>query len=83
MVSAEVNELETQARSFEPHLIICSEPRIVNSIDALGWIELSPYPHQRSKIWIEERYEEATNLGIGGIISVVDEVGELVGDQDP
>jgi hypothetical protein len=42
VVTAEVNELETQARSFEPHLIICSGPRIENPIDALGWIQLSP-----------------------------------------
>jgi hypothetical protein len=83
VVTAEVNELETQARSFEPHLIICSGPRIENPIDALGWIQLSPFPHQPSKIWIEDRYEEAVNPGIGGIVSVVEEVGELVGVQDP
>jgi hypothetical protein len=79
VVTTEVNKLETEARLFVPHLIICSVPRIVNHISALAWIELSPHPQQRTRIWIEERYEEALNPGMGDIVSAVDEVETLVG----
>jgi hypothetical protein len=79
VVSTEVNKLETEARLFVPDLIICSVPRIVNHISALAWIQLSPYPQQRTRIWIEERYEEALNPGMGDIVSAVDEVETLVG----
>ena len=35
VVSTEVNELEREARRFEPHLIISSQPRIDNPISVL------------------------------------------------
>jgi hypothetical protein len=79
VVSTEVNKLETEASLFVPDLIICSVPRIVNHVSALAWIQLSPDPQQRTRIWIDERYEEALDPGIGDIVSVVDEVGMLVG----
>jgi hypothetical protein len=78
VVSTEVNKLETEARLFVPDLIICSVPRIVNHISTLAWIQLSPDPQQWTRIWIEERYEEALDPGMGDIVSVVDEVGKLV-----
>jgi hypothetical protein len=79
VVSTEVNKLETEARLFVPHVIICSVPRIVNHVSALAWIELSPDPQQGTRIWIEERYEEALDPGMGDIVSVIDEVETLVG----
>jgi hypothetical protein len=83
VLSTEVNELEREARRFEPHLIISSLPRVDNPISALAWIQLSADPQRRSRIWIEEWHQEALNPGIGDIVSAVDEVGELVGVQDP
>ena len=79
VLTTEVNKLETEARHFVPDLIICSVPRIINHVSVLAWIQLSPYPQQRTRIWIEERYEEALNPGMGDIVSAVDGVGKLVG----
>jgi hypothetical protein len=79
VLTTEVNKLETEATHFVPDLIICSVPRIVNHISARAWIQLSPDPQQWTRIWIEERYEEALDPGMGDIVSAVDEVGKLVG----
>src|SRR4051812_6478597 len=75
VLTTDLNKLGTEASLFVPDLIICSVPRIVNHISARAWIQLSPDPQQRTRIWIDERYEEALDPGLGDIVSVVDEVG--------
>ena len=81
VVSTEINKLEMEAKHFKPHLFICSQPRIDKPNGGWGWIQLSPHPQQCTRIWIGERYQEASNPGIATLISVVDEVGDLVVSQ--
>jgi hypothetical protein len=79
-----LSELETETRVFDPHLIISSLPCAVANLNGpLAWVQISPFPQQRTRIWIEERYREASNPSMEAILSVVDEVEKLVGDQDP
>jgi hypothetical protein len=63
---------------FDPELVICSRPNTVDPGGRIAWVELSVDPTRPSKVCVGGRYTESTNLTLEVLLSVIDEVEELV-----
>jgi hypothetical protein len=80
--NAESAVLETEVRSFAPHLIISSLPAPTNSGEWFSWVRLSPDPNRPSEICVEGNRRESLNPGLGELLCVLEETeGLLVGSN--
>src|ERR671932_1485850 len=84
VATTEVRALETEARGFEPHVIISSLPYGAANLDGfVAWVQIPSLPPQPIKIWTERRQWQASDSPTDEILSVVDEVEKLVRNQAP
>ena len=80
-VEVETASLETLAEEVErldPHLVICSRPNTVDAGGVPAWVELSIDPTLPAKISVGGRYSERTNPTLEVLLTVIDEVEELI-----
>ena len=71
-------DLEEEAKRFDPQLVITSPPVPENLVDErLAHIELSPEPDRPSRFRVGERQWETTNPTLGEILPVIDETKRL------
>ncbi len=83
----DVEELESEAKRFDPQLVITSPPVPENPVDdRLARIELSLQPKRPSRFQVGERHWESTNPTLGEILPVIDETKRLrraIREQEP
>jgi hypothetical protein len=76
--TASLEALGEHIERFDPELVICSGHEAVDPVGRPAWVELSVDPLQPAKIRVGERYSERTNPTLEVLVSVIDEVGELI-----
>jgi hypothetical protein len=67
---------------FDPELVICSRPNIVDPGGRIAWVELSIDSTRSSKVCVGGRYSESTNPTLEVLLTVIDEVEELIQTND-
>ena len=71
-------DLEEEAKRFDPQLVICSPPVPEDLVDErLARIELSPEPDRPSRFRVGERHWEIANPTLGQILPVIEETKRL------
>lgn len=78
VLNVPLNELKDQLKHFDPCLVVCSESNTVDPGGIAAWIELSPEPAAPSKFCLDGEHSEASNPRLAELLTVVDEVEELV-----
>jgi hypothetical protein len=63
---------------FEPEVVICTRPNIVDPGGRIGWVELSVESTRPSKVCVGGRYRESTNPTLEVLLAVIDEAEELI-----
>jgi hypothetical protein len=76
--TATLDALGEAVERFDPELVICSRPNTVDPGGRMAWVELSVDPTRPSKICVGGRYSESTNPTLEALLTVIDEVEELV-----
>jgi hypothetical protein len=78
VVAAGLDALKEEVRRFDPHLVICSLPVTAGYGDTLGWVELSLESSRPTVVCIEGRYSEQNNPTLEELLSILDEVEQLI-----
>ena len=78
VVTASPDAIKEEVRRFDPHLVICSKPVSVGNGDTLGWVELSLETSRPTVVCIDGRCSEQNNPTLEKLLSIVDEVEQLV-----
>jgi hypothetical protein len=79
VVTAELDVLKQEMRRFEPHLVICSLPVTAGYGDIVCWVELSlESPTRPAVVCIDGRYSEHNNPTLEKLLSILDEVEQLL-----
>jgi hypothetical protein len=73
-----LEELKDKLKHFDAHLVVCSESNTLEPGGMTAWIQLSPDPAEPSKFCLDGEYSEASNPRLAELLTVVDEVEELV-----
>lgn len=71
-------ELESEVERFDPHLVVCSRPNLVDPGRRAAWFRLSPEPDEPSEICLDGRRLEKDNPGLEALLEIIDETEELV-----
>jgi hypothetical protein len=66
--------LGEKVESFDPRVVISSQPRIASSDGVSAWIELCIDPAQPTKIYAGERCSEMFNPTVDKLVAVLDEL---------
>lgn len=76
--SVGLDELEEKARTFNPHLVICSLPATPDLEGVPGWVELSLDLSRPTHVSIKGRHVvQSTHMGLEQLLNVLDEVEQL------
>jgi hypothetical protein len=75
---AGLGALGEEVARFDPHLVICSHPNIVDPDGRPAWFELPPDPERLAKICLGGEHSETTNPALEELLWVVDETERLV-----
>jgi hypothetical protein len=79
VVTADLDVLEDEVRRLDPHLVICSLPATADYGEILCWVKLSlERPTQASLVCIDGRYSEHHNPTLEDLLTVLDEVEQLL-----
>src|SRR5215207_1850323 len=78
VVTAEIGELETEVRRFDPHVIISSMPAPADSGTWFSWVCLSPDPTRPSEFCVEGNRRQSLNPSLGEVLSVLEETKRLL-----
>jgi hypothetical protein len=76
--SAELRTLGDYIERFDPQLVICTRANTVDPGGRPAWVELSVDPLKAAKVCVGGRYSERTNPTLEVLLSVIDEVEELI-----
>jgi hypothetical protein len=77
-----LDTLEEAVERFDPELVICSRPNFVDPGGRIAWVELSIESTRATKICVGGRYWEPTNPTLEVLLTVIDEVEELIQTND-
>ena len=81
---ARLDILKDEVTSFDPHLVICSQPNTVESNGRPAWVELPLDPDQITGICLNGEYSASTNPTLEELLRVVDETERLLSTEpDP
>lgn len=70
-------ELEAVVERFQPDAVVCSRPSAEYPSGGKGaWVELPAEPFRNGDICIGGDHEGAVNLGLGQVLSALDEAEE-------
>ena len=76
--SVGLDALEERARTFNPHLVICSLPATADLEGVLGWVELCLDLSRPTNVSIKGRQAvQSTRMGLEQLLNVIDEVEQL------
>ena len=78
VVTASLDAIKEEVRSFDPHLVICSEPVPAGNGDTLGWVELSMETSRPTVVCVDGRCSEQNNPTLEKLLSILDEVEQLI-----
>lgn len=67
-----------EVTSFNPHLVICSQPNTVGSNGRPAWVELPPDPGRFAKLCLDGQRSETANPALEELLRVVDETERLI-----
>ena len=70
--------LGEEVARFDPHLVICSHPNIVDPGGRPAWFELPPDPEQLAEICMGGEHSETHNPALEEMLWVIDETERLV-----
>ncbi len=76
--TASLEELGERIERFDPELVICGGCEAVDSGGRPAWVELSVDPLRGARIHVGGRYSERTNPTLEVLVSVIDEVVDLI-----
>jgi hypothetical protein len=80
--TASLEELGERIERFDPDLVICGGHEAVDSDVRPGWVELPVDPFQPARIRVGRRYSERINPTLEVLVSVIDEVEELIATKN-
>jgi hypothetical protein len=80
--TAILDTLGEAVERFDPELVICSRPNFVDPGGRIAWVELSIDSTRASKVCVGGRYSESTNPTLEVLLTVIDEVEELIQTND-
>jgi hypothetical protein len=75
---AGLGALGEEVARFDPDLVICSLPNIVDPDGRPAWFELPPDPERLAKICLDGEHSETTNPTLEELLWVLDETERLV-----
>ena len=82
--------LEGGPELFDPQVVICGRPGLVDPGDVPAWVELPMEPELPAKIRVGDRRRTSVSLELEGLLKVIDEAEKLVwaragraGDRGP
>ena len=76
--TATLEALGKEIERFDPELVICTQPNTVDPDGRIAWVELSIESTRASKICVGGRYSESTNPTLEVLLTLIDEVEELI-----
>ena len=79
----ELEELGKGLVLFDPHTLVSSQPECLGTSDTLAWVELPAEPSSAARIRLGGKHEEASNLSLAEVMSVLDRVEELLLGDEP
>jgi hypothetical protein len=79
VASCRLAEIGEQVESFDPHLVVSSDPNTVDPGARVAWYRLSPEPGEPSETCLSGRRSHRTNPPLEELLSFIDEVEALVG----
>lgn len=71
-------ELESEVERFDPHLVVCSRPNVVDPGRRAAWFRLSPEPDEPSEICLDGQRLERNNPGLDDLLEAIDETEKLI-----
>jgi hypothetical protein len=77
-----VGALDEEVKRFDPHLVISNVPASTSSVERMAWLELSLDPQRPSVVCVGGRYKEVHNPVLDTLLSVIDQVEDLVTADD-
>jgi hypothetical protein len=80
--AASLEALGERIERFDPHLVVCRRPDTVDPGGRLAWVELSVDLLRPAKICVGGRYSERINPTLVVLLTVIDEVEELIGMKE-
>ncbi len=75
-------EIEGEIGRFDPQVVVCGRPGIADPGDVPAWVELPVEPQRPGKIRVGARRRASVNLDLEGLLAIVDEAEELVGEGE-
>src|SRR3712207_6545776 len=66
---------------FDPQVVICGRPGIVDPGDVQAWVELPMEPELPTKIRVGDRRQTSASLELEGLLGIIDEAEKLVQAQ--
>ncbi len=82
METTTLDALGEEVERSDPDLVICSRPNTVDPDGRIAWVELSIDPTRPTRICVGGRYSESTNPTMEVLLTVIDEVEELIRTND-
>jgi hypothetical protein len=79
VASCGLAEMGEQVKSFNPHLVVSSDPNTVDPGGRAAWYRLSPEPGEPSEAYLSGRRTHRANPSLEDLLSFIDEVEALVG----
>lgn len=73
---ARLEHLDAEAASFEPHLVLCSDPTPAVRT-AASWVELSKEDGLAASVHVDSRAWDLENISMSDILKVVDETQKI------
>jgi hypothetical protein len=73
-----LDALEDEVARFDPHLVICSQAKSVDTSDRPAWFKLPPDPSRVAEIWLGGQRSEAVNPPLEELLRIVDETERLI-----
>lgn len=75
---ARLDILNDEVTSFDPHLVICSQPNSAGSNGRPAWVELPPDPGRSAKLCLDGQRSETANPALEELLRVVDDTERLI-----
>ncbi len=73
-----LEDIEERVTNFDPHVVICSKPNVVDPGDRPSWMEIAIEARELSELCLAGDCSQEINPDLSRIISVIDELDSLL-----
>lgn len=77
-----LEDLEERVANFDPHVVVSSEPNVVDPGERPAWIEIAIEAREPSELCLAGDCSQEINPDLTRVLSIVDEVDSLLATGD-